>query len=153
MLCANCNEFNSATRRKKNRADKYQYGAQCLTCGRLVGTWMKHSDVTEPDSIPEWDENLAEDFWQEKLAALRTQRDEKRQEWFSEHSRYLQTQAWQRLRQRVLERCEGMCEGCRERAAAHVHHLSYAHWQRELLYELVALCEPCHRKAHETRAA
>src|SRR5690606_1665469 len=47
-----------------------------------------------------------------------------------------------------MERAGWICEGCRTRPAEQVHHLTYSHVFDELLFQLVALCEPCHNKAH-----
>lgn len=61
---------------------------------------------------------------------------------------YLLTPAWRFKRRLVLARCNGKCEGCAGRPATEVHHLTYDHVGDELLYELVGLCENCHKKAH-----
>jgi 5-methylcytosine-specific restriction endonuclease McrA len=63
---------------------------------------------------------------------------------------YLRTAAWQAKRDKVLARAQRVCEGCRDREATEVHHLTYAHVGRELLFELVALCEACHAVVHDT---
>jgi len=68
--------------------------------------------------------------------------------WFKAHSEYLKTEKWQKKRKLVMERENNLCQGCREAPAEHVHHLSYAHWRDELLFELVALCKSCHERAH-----
>jgi 5-methylcytosine-specific restriction endonuclease McrA len=66
----------------------------------------------------------------------------------AEHAKYLQTDAWKAKRAKVLERAKGICEGCLERPATQVHHVTYEHWKDELLFELVAVCRSCHLKAH-----
>jgi hypothetical protein len=135
--------------RRKGAGSNARFAAQCVDCGRMVGSWLKRSQVGVLELVRPWDEDLRDRHFRRQMDEHRLKSAADRQEWFRQHTEYLRTDAWQRRRIRVLERSEGLCEGCRERAAAHVHHLSYAHWQRELLYELVALCEPCHRKAHE----
>ena len=47
-----------------------------------------------------------------------------------------------------MERAQGLCEGCRRRPATEVHHLTYEHVGDELLWELKAVCDHCHRRCH-----
>ncbi len=64
----------------------------------------------------------------------------------------LNTPRWRDLRDKVLDRARGVCEGCLDAPAKHVHHLTYAHKGAEFAFELLALCEPCHARIH-TEAA
>lgn len=66
----------------------------------------------------------------------------------SEYDAYLRSSDWRRRRGHVLRRCAGVCEGCGERPAVEVHHLTYRHFGAELLFELVALCRACHALVH-----
>ena len=66
-------------------------------------------------------------------------------DWYDD---YLRSDAWQEKRRAVLKRANGICEGCGKALARHVHHLTYAHAGHELLFEMVALCEACHRICH-----
>jgi 5-methylcytosine-specific restriction endonuclease McrA len=49
----------------------------------------------------------------------------------------------------VLERAGNICEGCGEKKASQVHHLTYKHLRLEFLFELVAVCEKCHDTLHD----
>ena len=61
---------------------------------------------------------------------------------------YLQTEGWERTREKVLKRAGYICEGCRERPATQVHHLNYKDPRgEELLWNLVAVCDQCHKVA------
>lgn len=62
---------------------------------------------------------------------------------------YLKSPIWREKRAKVLRRCKHLCEGCRTNAAMEVHHLTYKHIYDEMLFELVGLCEDCHRKIHK----
>ena len=66
------------------------------------------------------------------------------------YHRYLKTRDWRYKRDLVFERENGLCQGCKSEPIEEVHHLTYIHIFDELLYELVGLCENCHRKAHFT---
>ena len=65
-----------------------------------------------------------------------------------EYNDYLLSPEWKRRRKLVIERCSGLCEGCMERRAQEVHHFTYKNFGNEFLFELVALCEPCHSRSH-----
>ena len=38
-----------------------------------------------------------------------------------------------------------MLAGCK-RTASDVHHLTYAHWRNEPLFDLISVCRPCHEQ-------
>ena len=61
---------------------------------------------------------------------------------------YLQSDVWKRKRQRVLERANYLCESCMEEPATLVHHLTYDRVGKEPLFDLVALCDNCHKQIH-----
>jgi 5-methylcytosine-specific restriction endonuclease McrA len=61
---------------------------------------------------------------------------------------YLQSSEWKAKRQAVWERESGLCQGCRAEPIEHVHHSTYSHLFDEPLFQLVGLCENCHRKVH-----
>ena len=68
-----------------------------------------------------------------------------------QYREYLLSPEWKALRRKVIDRCGGLCEGCREERVTQVHHLTYAHVRDELLFELVGLCDACHERAHTPR--
>jgi hypothetical protein len=70
------------------------------------------------------------------------------QEFWDRYEAHLRSDAWRKKREGVIHRCGNRCEGCANASVHHVHHLSYAHLGDELLFELVGLCVPCHRKIH-----
>lgn len=69
-------------------------------------------------------------------------------DWPQLYADYLRSQEWADRRARVMERAGYRCEGCRDRNATEVHHLSYDNVTREFLFELVALCGECHERIH-----
>lgn len=63
---------------------------------------------------------------------------------------YLTTPKWDRIRRAVLRRANSACEGCGGIGLAlQVHHLTYKHVGNEFLWELVAVCDPCHERVHD----
>lgn len=123
-----------------------QYARQCHACGRAVGQAVKHSEVARLP--PEWDYDL-HDKWsaeQRELSAQQRVRGDGQSK--AAYREYLQSTEWKERRRKVLERARWVCEGCRAERATEVHHLTYSHIFRELLYQLVALCDGCHAAAH-----
>lgn len=70
-------------------------------------------------------------------------------DWPQLYADYLKSEQWAIRRARVMERAGHRCEGCRERNAIDVHHLTYDHVTQEFLFELVALCRQCHERYHD----
>jgi 5-methylcytosine-specific restriction endonuclease McrA len=66
----------------------------------------------------------------------------------AQYAEYLQSTAWKEKRRLIMQRCRGYCEGCGSAPATQVHHLTYKHVGNELLFELVAVCDPCHDRIH-----
>lgn len=133
-----------------------QYRMQCLTCGRSASNAIGHGNVKV--FPPEWDDMLEVRFEtavRERLAEERAAESDQmsvqtlaRRE---AYQRYLQSSEWGERRKLVLQRDRNTCQGCHKARADEVHHLSYAHVGRELLYELVSLCRQCHEVAHSER--
>lgn len=97
-----------------------------------------HSQMTA-QSNPRVEEN--------RLANLRedlAQRDKLR----AERAPYYVSEEWFAKRQLVFKRSAGMCEGCGIAKADQVHHMSYEHFGNEFLWELEAVCVPCHERYH-----
>ena len=91
------------------------------------------------------------DRMQETRERWQGEREQRDREWWAWYSAYLETPEWAARRQLVFLRARGVCEGCRSASPTHVHHLTYEHAGDELLYELVALCQPCHQRAHPAK--
>jgi hypothetical protein len=140
-------------RQRKHGGGATHVYRQCVTCGTSVGTALKKS----PDLLnsPPWkDDHEAKyiaDREAERVAILqkhvRKQKsgDEVRNR---EYDDYLATPEWRAKRAKVLKRANGICEGCLERNATQVHHLTYEHIRREFMFELIAVCEECHTRLH-----
>lgn len=65
---------------------------------------------------------------------------------------YYVSDEWSAKRQLIFKRSNGMCEGCGVAKAVQVHHMSYENFGNEFLWELQAVCEPCHHRYHEPQA-
>jgi hypothetical protein len=94
---------------------------------------------------------LSNDEIKKRAAELDEHISRKRGMWQQWYAEYLQTNEWKERRRLVLERADGICEGCRQEPATEVHHTSYVHVGNEFLWELVAICRWCHARYHEVR--
>jgi 5-methylcytosine-specific restriction endonuclease McrA len=130
---------------------------QCFDCGAPIG-----SAVSKQPDLPKWDmdrhvaylevRKTARAAIQSKFIKLQAEADavlsEKSEDWRAEYEAYRRTAKWQTKRSKVMRRANGLCEGCLEAPATVVHHTTYANIGDELLFQLVALCHPCHARAH-----
>ena len=65
--------------------------------------------------------------------------------WSKKYNEYLQSYQWQDKRLRVLERDNYLCQSCLEQDATQVHHLTYKHVGNEPLFDLISVCDECHK--------
>lgn len=124
---------------------------QCKTCGAAVGGAVSRRGMQNPQALPVFDESAFESGLAHQSAAWRHQRAEheaqRESELSSRRERYAEyrlSTEWQTRRRLVMQRQRGICQGCGTERAVDVHHLTYLHFQNELLFELVALCRVCH---------
>lgn len=130
----------------------------CDVCGRKLrratpplGAWVEDGDGVIAKKAVAWQQMLDAERERINQAGARFAEDLNRSAEYQrrrEYDTYLRSPAWALKRVKVLARCGGVCEGCRDGAAVEVHHLTYAHFGDELLFELVALCKGCHDKVH-----
>jgi len=139
---------------------------QCTSCGKRAdkGGSLKHSTIDNfkekviRGEINKFDDDLYKNkssvyenynkYLGLKYYKKQQEREEEREhdktEWFKQHNEYLQTDQWKAIRLKVLKRDNFLCQGCLEAPATEVHHLDYAHWRNELMFELLSVCSNCH---------
>lgn len=145
--CTDCNGERWASLRKLTCTNgALQFKWQCESCGRPLSNSIPHARVESPETIEEWDHAVRE----AQRAVEAVQRDVWLTERRAQYNAYLASPQWQAKRRLVMMRQDGLCEGCRSAEAYEVHHLTYAHFGAELLFELVALCRDCHERVHQT---
>lgn len=64
-----------------------------------------------------------------------------------EYQRYLRSPRWRARWNAVMKRDNGKCRFCGKKATQ-VHHLTYARIFNEAMYDLVAICDGCHKLVH-----
>jgi hypothetical protein len=151
-----CDHGETELRRRKVKGGQYHYVRQCLECGDAQSQPFAKAKAIELNGghePPDFDDEIKE-TWErrEKESSDLITEAFGTQAFFADYGPYLKSEAWAKRRALVMKRAGGTCEGCGEAAAAEVHHRSYKHVGNEFLFELVALCKPCHDRFHETEA-
>lgn len=147
---------------KRDSIGRASYRGACLRCGYICTESMKHdrakrlgvSSVTvdEIDTIAEsyiakrkeWLDEIETDAVLREISR-RDQENDKRRD---EYQQYLKTPKWRAIAAKVMDRANGICEGCLDASASEVHHVSYQHVGNEFAFELLALCRTCHERWH-----
>ena len=160
LSATDCKHERTELRRGFNKGGGPIVKKQCLDCGLLVGNPVKRT--TESDLLPEIDEAQHPAYeatrkgeWDSvrrryvALQEIRWRGSAEGKSYFQRsHADYLASPGWAERRSLVMDRANGLCEGCRKARASEVHHLSYRNWGSEFLFELVALCGDCHDRIH-----
>lgn len=127
---------------------------QCLVCGKEAGPSVAKSSV-DGSALKPFDDELPKIYKErrhseEEDIRQRHLRIEARAKVAQsiEYEQYRKTPKWAGLRRKVLTRAKHICEGCGDKPATEVHHLTYEHIFDEFLFELVALCRECHERWH-----
>lgn len=149
-----CDHSRSELRERTIRDGRKQCVQQCLRCGSAVSSPVKREVAIAENGgkpLPVFDEQLLSS-WE---AAVKESADKIMNADDSAfrlaYEEYLAGPVWRKKRAQVFARSSGGCEGCREKPATQVHHLSYEHVGNEFLFELVAICDDCHEKLHDQK--
>jgi hypothetical protein len=149
-----CDHAKKERRNKPDRNGRAMTVTQCLRCGDRVGPFIsaKSLSQTEIAALPLFDAALERDYDARKFAEITANWDaEKKKEdakWWARYEAHLRSSKWKALSRKVILRAQGVCEGCRSRPATQAHHLTYQRMGDEMLFDLVAVCDPCHSKIH-----
>lgn len=132
------------------------YRNQCTSCGMNLGSVKKATIKPAAERTLQPFDEAIRNHWLERV---RLRSEEIKQQtaqqskdafdvWYEE---YLDSPEWARKRGLIFARANGRCEGCGDRRATQVHHLTYTHVGRELLFQLVAVCRDCHEAIHHAQ--
>ncbi|HSQ51975.1 MAG TPA: hypothetical protein VLL94_11995 [Nitrospiraceae bacterium] len=134
------------------------YWMSCLRCGEKLSR-KKRADLTprEISTTLPYDPIIHREYWKRRNARYdelsQSIKAKQNDEWWAWYSDYLKTPQWREKRQLVMKRAGGLCEGCAHAPATQVHHLTYERAGREMLFDLVAICDACHEAVHGERQA
>lgn len=154
MALPRCSHPTHEVRKKLASDGAISIWRYCLTCGQKITPAIRKATLTaaEIEALPVWDYELEKAYNRAREELRWKMMDEEKAradaEWQSQYDEYLQSPEWRAKRAKVLQRAKGICEGCLDAPATVVHHLNYWNVMDELLFQLVALCEPCHARCH-----
>ena len=140
--------------RQASHHGEFKYQAQCEVCG-ATGAFQAEPPTTnyfiEPDEAKAF-KAFKED---QRLQDLKKDQSKRRAlikqmqgEWKDNYNKYLQSEEWKAMREKILERDNYLCQGCMDEKATEIHHFTYENAGDELMWELVSTCARCHAKAH-----
>lgn len=154
-ICDDCPIKEVRVITQRNGVKQYTY--QCTICGEQIGLFIPHTapDILRLTEHVPFDYAFRQDMRQRRRENIvMTERfqayyaDWREIEQRPEYYTYIQSREWKIIRNRVMERAQHQCEGCGQRYATEVHHLTYIHLGHEFLWELVAVCRDCHARFH-----
>lgn len=158
-----CSHDHQELRKRTVKGGAIQFVDQCLRCGSATSQPLSRAKALEQNGgvePPPFDEQKLESWKkaynqgfidiQARYSARITENKTEFRDWYGT---YLGSPEWETKRQKVFKRANQTCEGCGERPATEVHHLSYDNVGDELLFQLVALCDTCHTKVHPEHVA
>lgn len=158
-LCFDCDCEHWELYQRKQSNDVIVVGRVCVRCFLWRGVSKRGVNL---ETLP-WYDSAWRDNYQSRRIQMRdrilttvsdyleNRREEEREQYTKQYRAYLQSPEWREKRNRVMRRAGGRCEGCGERSATEVHHKTYDRVFDEMLFDLVAVCSPCHRKFHKDK--
>jgi 5-methylcytosine-specific restriction endonuclease McrA len=182
-ICENCFEHTRVNDRKEccHQPDYHlvklvtsgrtlQAKEQCKNCGNVKGPALGGYTKEQKEALPMLNEALRElrqslisDQYREahrrasegRNRLYNAQREQRRESWLQEYSKYLNSPEWRTKREQVLKRDNYRCQACLNNYATQVHHKSYEFVDlagSEPCYDLVAICTPCHDRIEAMKA-
>lgn len=140
-------------RRRVLNSGKVQYWEQCTICGRAPhAVSSRDHRLLRLVTVNAFDDTLRNTFSTKLFEEVSRRNQSTRQataerinqEWWDNYNHYRQTPQWMARSQHVLERDKYVCQACLRRPATQAHHLTYKHAFDEPLFDLIAVCKPCH---------
>ncbi len=135
------------TRKRTLANESVVFAVQCVDCGAQVGSFLKKLSVQSPHTLQDWDEEAQDWYFEERRRKI-AERTTTVDPWWDIYREYLKSTQWKLVRNKIIARQSGLCEGCRDQRISQVHHKTYDRVGYELLIDLVGLCDDCHKTAH-----
>ncbi|MFA6287464.1 MAG: hypothetical protein WC661_08770 [Opitutaceae bacterium] len=149
-----CKHSDKRLRRREDINGRPWLFNQCQDCGQKVGGRVSAKGMTnkEVNDLIKFDEEFSRDVWvsyhKRYTEAREIERARIKENWRKCYDIYIVSTEWRIKRLLVLNRAKHICEGCGTATAEEVHHTTYENVGEEFLFELVALCKPCHDRFH-----
>lgn len=127
---------------------------QCTNCGGS-------SNRTKPLSRKKYGEQIRSEFSNSMFEKYHeNKRSEgkilaERKSWYNKtnsrrykYQKYLTSEKWKNIREKVKERDNFLCQQCKLKKAEEVHHLNYENVFNEKMEDLISVCSECHMELH-----
>lgn len=137
--------------------DALQIKDFCKKCHTIVGNPYPHSQFNT-NELPKrtfadyWEFREIRDVDEEReIYAFKNNLNANKELFYkSDYHEYLSSDVWNNRRKNILERDDNTCQICGKMAEC-VHHLTYVNVQHEYNFELVSLCNECHKIYHPNK--
>ena len=156
-----CTHERSVLTKRTVKNGSFQYVQQCQRCGDArTNPISREKALIQSGGVepPPFSEVLSTTYDAEREAGAeaiigdyKSKEEFQRAEFREWYDRYLTSEEWALVRQKVLKRANFICEGCLDQPAILAHHTSYEHVGHEFMFELLALCQSCHDRVHEEK--
>ena len=156
-----CKDYQPIWFRLRQSNDTIAIRKGCKKCLKVDGKSYKKTDHPDHSSYPiittrqrddkyqeiRSEENLIRNFYRPNLIETDSNT------WWEDYSKYLDSEEWKDIREKVLERDNYTCQGCLDAAAEQVHHKTYDHYKKgfEIMFDLTSVCKKCHGLIHGKR--
>ena len=125
---------------------------QCTNCGGAFKN-QKFSFKTHGELIESEFSQINFDNWNEKKNNEKLDINERfevlQKSRFYNYDKYLQSKEWKIIRDKVIQRDNGICLHCNTNPAQEVHHKHYKTIYKENISDLESVCTDCHRAIHK----
>lgn len=127
----------------------FQIRNQCTICGCLDKISVKRENKNYPDCNV-----AAKQLFEDEATAIWQEMNENKKIYYHDqfilkhdkYTDYLNSVEWKEKRQKVLIRDQNICQACLVKRATEVHHLTYKHIYKEPLFDLISVCNDCHKE-------
>lgn len=154
-FCSYCGDTPAQLVQRTIRGGSLQFVWQCQQCGSAVGNAVSRAQAVElmgTADLPLFDECTRASYAAQQARLRQEEQAQRQHEGQAIYAQYLASPEWAAIRSKVMRRAAGVCEGCADAEPNEVHHLTYENVGAEFMFELVALCGPCHRRIHDDGA-
>lgn len=148
--------------REPNTYQTYKYGdwKYVPVC---TGSWRKGVARSGCELAPDSSKIISREYFEEASKEHKRHREQrykdrnelldliaqkKKEDRYAFYTEHLQSDYWTDIRAKVLNRDRHVCQGCLSANATQVHHLNYKNLGQEFAFELVSMCEDCHKRLH-----
>ena len=129
---------------------------QCINCG-------SSPNRNKPLSTKKFGEQIRSEFSNSRFSEFKEKKERERQELAEakagynlrnskryKYHKYLTSDKWKELREKVKKRDNYLCQECKTNKAEEVHHLTYENVFNEKMSDLISVCSDCHKELHKS---